>query len=44
MPVPGRGPQAWCRGYPGSPLAGLDKLLAGIPALRVDHDVRLMPG
>ncbi|MCU1671877.1 MAG: indolepyruvate ferredoxin oxidoreductase family protein [Blastococcus sp.] len=31
-------------GYPGSPLAGLDKLLAGIPALRGEHDVHLVPG
>lgn len=31
-------------GYQGSPLAGLDTLLAGIPALRTEHDVRLVPG
>src|SRR5690348_5572305 len=31
-------------GYPGSPLAGLDKVLAGVPALRDEHDVRLVPG
>jgi indolepyruvate ferredoxin oxidoreductase len=30
-------------GYPGSPLAGLDKTLAGIPALRDEHDVHLVP-
>ena len=30
-------------GYPGCPLAGLDKTLAGIPALRDEHDVRLSP-
>jgi indolepyruvate ferredoxin oxidoreductase len=31
-------------GYPGSPLGGLDKLLAGLPHLRTDHDVHLVPG
>lgn len=31
-------------GYQGSPLAGLDTLLAGIPWLRSEHDVRLVPG
>jgi indolepyruvate ferredoxin oxidoreductase len=31
-------------GYPGSPLAGLDKVLAGVPALREEHDVHLVPG
>ncbi|MEX3656438.1 MULTISPECIES: indolepyruvate ferredoxin oxidoreductase family protein [Mycolicibacterium] len=31
-------------GYQGSPLAGLDKLLAGIPELSAKHDVRLVPG
>jgi indolepyruvate ferredoxin oxidoreductase len=31
-------------GYQGSPLAGLDRLLAGIPSLSADHDVRLVPG
>ncbi|MDF2825929.1 MAG: indolepyruvate ferredoxin oxidoreductase, partial [Mycobacterium sp.] len=31
-------------GYQGSPLAGLDTLLAGIPALAAEHDVRLVPG
>lgn len=30
-------------GYQGSPLAGLDQLLAGLPHLRADHDVRLIP-
>jgi indolepyruvate ferredoxin oxidoreductase len=31
-------------GYPGSPLAGLDKTLAGIPELRRDHAMNLVPG
>jgi indolepyruvate ferredoxin oxidoreductase len=31
-------------GYPGSPLAGLDKTLAGVPGLTRDHDIRLIPG
>lgn len=31
-------------GYQGSPLAGLDKLLASIPELASEHDVRLVPG
>ncbi|MGB3480626.1 MAG: indolepyruvate ferredoxin oxidoreductase family protein [Mycobacterium sp.] len=31
-------------GYQGSPLAGLDTLLAGIPWLGPDHDIRLVPG
>ncbi|MDV8020092.1 indolepyruvate ferredoxin oxidoreductase family protein [Rhodococcus sp. IEGM 1330] len=31
-------------GYQGSPLAGLDRLLAGIPELKDEHDVRLVPG
>ncbi|OBC14529.1 indolepyruvate ferredoxin oxidoreductase [Mycobacterium sp. 852013-50091_SCH5140682] len=31
-------------GYPGSPLAGLDKLLAGIDGLSQRHDVTLVPG
>jgi indolepyruvate ferredoxin oxidoreductase len=31
-------------GYPGSPLAGLDKLIAGIDGLAAEHDVRLVPG
>lgn len=31
-------------GYQGSPLAALDKLLAGIPELESEHDVRLVPG
>ena len=31
-------------GYQGSPLAGLDRLLAGIPELKAQHDVHLVPG
>ncbi|MDP3710984.1 MAG: indolepyruvate ferredoxin oxidoreductase family protein, partial [Mycobacteriales bacterium] len=31
-------------GYPGSPLGGLDKLLLGMPHLRTDHDVHVVPG
>jgi indolepyruvate ferredoxin oxidoreductase len=31
-------------GYEGSPLAGLDQLLASIPELASQHDVRLVPG
>ncbi len=31
-------------GYQGSPLAGLDQLLAGLPELKSDHQVRLVPG
>lgn len=31
-------------GYQGSPLAGLDRLLASIPELASEHDVRLVPG
>ncbi|MEU8250305.1 indolepyruvate ferredoxin oxidoreductase family protein [Nonomuraea sp. NPDC048916] len=31
-------------GYQGSPLAGLDKTLAGLKSLRDDHDLRLLPG
>lgn len=31
-------------GYQGSPLAGLDTLLAGLGWLATDHDVRLVPG
>ncbi|MGA9870506.1 MAG: indolepyruvate ferredoxin oxidoreductase family protein, partial [Rhodococcus sp. (in: high G+C Gram-positive bacteria)] len=31
-------------GYQGSPLAGFDRLLAATPALRNDHDIRLVPG
>lgn len=31
-------------GYQGSPLAGFDRLLSGIPRLADDHDIRLAPG
>lgn len=31
-------------GYPGSPLAGLDKTLAGVPALRERHGTHLVAG
>jgi len=31
-------------GYPGSPLGGLDKLLHGLPQLKKDHGVHLVPG
>ncbi|WP_133117709.1 indolepyruvate ferredoxin oxidoreductase family protein, partial [Mycolicibacterium duvalii] len=31
-------------GYQGSPLAGLDQLLASLPELRSDHHVKLVPG
>ncbi|WP_082570506.1 indolepyruvate ferredoxin oxidoreductase family protein [Mycobacterium sp. Root135] len=40
----GRSIATFVSGYQGSPLAGLDRLLAGIPELRDDHDVRLVPG
>jgi indolepyruvate ferredoxin oxidoreductase len=31
-------------GYPGSPLGGLDKLLHGLPELKTQHGVHLVPG
>lgn len=31
-------------GYQGSPLAGLDRLLSGIPRLAEEHDIRFAPG
>ncbi len=31
-------------GYPGSPLASLDKTIAAVPGLAREHDVRLIPG
>jgi indolepyruvate ferredoxin oxidoreductase len=31
-------------GYPGSPLGGLDKLLHGLPQLKTEHGVHLVPG
>lgn len=40
----GRRTATFVSGYQGSPLAGLDRLLAGIPELATEHDVRLVPG
>lgn len=40
----GRRVATFVSGYQGSPLAGLDRLLAGIPELASEHDVRLVPG
>ena len=40
----GRKVATFVSGYQGSPLAGLDRLLAGIPELGSVHDVRLVPG
>ncbi|MGW6622061.1 indolepyruvate ferredoxin oxidoreductase family protein [Nocardia sp. NPDC055002] len=40
----GRSVATFVSGYPGSPLAGLDRLLAGITELSSDHDVHLVPG
>ena len=40
----GRRVAAFVSGYQGSPLAGLDRLLAGLPELTSGHDVRLVPG
>lgn len=40
----GRNVATFVSGYQGSPLAGLDRLLAGIPELKDEHDVRLVPG
>ncbi len=31
-------------GYPGSPIGGLDRLVAGLPQLKTDHGVHLVPG
>lgn len=39
----GRRVATFVSGYQGSPLAGLDQLLAGLPQLRAEHDVRLAP-
>jgi indolepyruvate ferredoxin oxidoreductase len=39
----GRNVATFVSGYQGSPLAGLDQLLAGLPEL-ADHDVHLAPG
>ncbi|SUA45657.1 indolepyruvate ferredoxin oxidoreductase [Nocardia africana] len=40
----GRRVATFVSGYQGSPLATLDKLMAGIPELATAHDVRLVPG
>lgn len=40
----GRDIATFVSGYPGSPLAGLDQLLAGLDDLTSDHAVRLVPG
>jgi DNA-binding Lrp family transcriptional regulator len=40
----GRRTASLVSGYPGSPLGGLDKLLAGLPSLKTDHGVHLVPG
>jgi indolepyruvate ferredoxin oxidoreductase len=40
----GRSVATFVSGYQGSPLAGLDQLLAGIPELRSEHHVHLVPG
>lgn len=40
----GRRVATFVSGYQGSPLAGLDRLLAGLPELASEHDVRLVPG
>jgi indolepyruvate ferredoxin oxidoreductase len=40
----GRRTASLLSGYPGSPLGGLDKLLHGLPQLRTDHGVHLVPG
>src|ERR1700710_1072531 len=40
----GRRTASLVSGYPGSPLAGLDKTLAGVRSLREEHDMHLVPG
>jgi indolepyruvate ferredoxin oxidoreductase len=40
----GKNVATFVSGYQGSPLAGLDQLLAGIPELASEHHVRLVPG
>ncbi|MFG1610288.1 indolepyruvate ferredoxin oxidoreductase family protein [Actinoplanes sp. NPDC049265] len=40
----GRRTATFVSGYQGSPLAGLDKTIAGTPELAAEHDVRLVPG
>jgi indolepyruvate ferredoxin oxidoreductase len=40
----GRRTASLVSGYPGSPLGGLDKLLHGLPKLKTDYGVNLIPG
>jgi indolepyruvate ferredoxin oxidoreductase len=40
----GRNVSSFFSGYPGSPLGGLDKLLHGLPQLKQDHGVNIVPG
>ncbi len=40
----GRNVATFVSGYQGSPLAGLDQLLASLPELSARHHVRLVPG
>ncbi|BBY66013.1 indolepyruvate ferredoxin oxidoreductase family protein [Mycolicibacterium helvum] len=40
----GRDVATFVSGYPGSPLGGLDQLLAGLTELTTDHAVHLVPG
>ncbi len=40
----GRNVSSFLSGYPGSPLGGLDKLLHGLPQLKTEHGVHLVPG
>src|SRR3954454_6628458 len=40
----GRNVASLLSGYPRSPLGGLDKLLHGLPQLKTDHAIHLVPG
>jgi indolepyruvate ferredoxin oxidoreductase len=40
----GRRVATFVSGYQGSPLGGLDQLLAGLPELKTEHHVHLVPG
>ncbi|MCU1594204.1 MAG: indolepyruvate ferredoxin oxidoreductase [Frankiales bacterium] len=40
----GRSVASLLSGYPGSPLGGLDKLLHGLPSLKTDYGINLVPG
>ena len=40
----GRRTATFVSGYQGSPLAGVDRLVAGLPELATEHDVTLVPG